>query len=312
MSCGDAPGSSAATRPPVAGATFSGYMCEWVSRLRRLGRARTAENYAATLSSLLRFSGREVGFEEFDHLLVEEYESHLKAKGNTPNTTSFYMRNLRAAYNRAVMAGLTVQRRPFRGVYTGVEKTLKRALTLDELKRVRDLDLRLRPALGLARDLFMFSFLTRGMSFIDMAYLRKRDVAGGILTYRRRKTGQLLHVKWEAAMQQVVEKYLANPTDFLLPIIVRPDTDFRAQYANAQRRTNAQLKQVAVMAGLRTPLSMYAARHSWASVARSINIPVSVISEGMGHDSEATTNIYLAALDTAVVDNANSKIINLL
>lgn len=312
MSCGDAPGSSAVTRPPVAGAAFSGYMREWVSRLRRLGRARTAENYAATLSSLLRFCGREVGFEEFDHLLVEEYESHLKARGNTPNTTSFYMRNLRAVYNRAVMAGLTVQRRPFRGVYTGVEKTLKRALTLDELKRICDLDLRLRPALGLARDLFMFSFLTRGMSFIDMAYLRKRDVAGGILTYRRRKTGQLLHVKWEAAMQRVVEKYLPNPTDFLLPIIVRPDTDFRAQYANAQRRTNAQLKQVAVMAGLRTPLSMYAARHSWASVARSINIPVSVISEGMGHDSESTTNIYLAALDTAVVDNANSKIINLL
>lgn len=312
MSCGDAHGSSAATRPPVAGTTFSGYMREWVSRLRRLGRARTAENYAATLSSLLRFSGREVGFEEFDHLLVEEYESHLKARGNTPNTTSFYMRNLRAVYNRAVMAGLTVQRRPFRGVYTGVEKTLKRALTLDELKRVCDLDLQLRPALGLARDLFLFSFLTRGMSFIDMAYLRKRDVAGGILTYRRRKTGQLLHVKWEAAMQQVVEKYPPNPTKFLLPIIVRPDTDFRTQYANAQRRTNAQLKQVAVMGGLRTPLSMYAARHSWASIARSINIPVSVISEGMGHDSEATTNIYLAELDTAVVDNANSKIIKLL
>lgn len=312
MSCGDAPGSSAVIRPPVAGATFSGYMREWVSRLRRLGRARTAENYAATLSSLLRFCGREVGFREFDHLLVEEYESHLKARGNTPNTTSFYMRNLRAVYNRAVMAGLTVQRQPFGGVYTGVEKTLKRALTLDELKRVCDLDLRLRPALGLARDLFLFSFLTRGMSFIDMAYLRKRDVAGGILTYRRRKTGQLLHIKWEVAMQQVVEKYPANPTDFLLPIIVRPDADCRAQYANAQRRTNAQLKQVAVMAGLRTPLSMYAARHSWASVARSLNIPVSVISEGMGHDSEATTNIYLAALDTAVVDNANSKIIGLL
>ena len=57
-------------------------------------------------------------------------------------------------------------------------------------------------------------------------------------------------------------------------------------------------------------LTMYVARHSWASAARANGIPLSVISEGMGHDSEATTQIYLACLDTAVVDRANNLIIS--
>lgn len=55
--------------------------------------------------------------------------------------------------------------------------------------------------------------------------------------------------------------------------------------------------------------ALYIARHSWASAAKGKNIPISVISEGMGHDSEATTQIYLASLDNSVVDKANAQIL---
>ena len=66
------------------------------------------------------------------------------------------------------------------------------------------------------------------------------------------------------------------------------------------------------MIGVSIPLSMYVARHSWASIAKSKNIPISVISEGMGHDSELTTQIYLASLDNTIVDNANAQILKCL
>ena len=69
------------------------------------------------------------------------------------------------------------------------------------------------------------------------------------------------------------------------------------------------MKKVARLAGLAVPLTMYYGRHSWASIAKSKNIPLSVISEGMGHDSEETTRIYLASLDTSVIDEANSLIL---
>ena len=104
--------------------------------------------------------------------LIAEYEAYLKGRGNSPNTISFYMRILKAVYNRATEDGLTEQRHPFRSVYTGVEKTLKRAISLGDLKCIKGLDLSLKPNLDFARDMFLFCFYTRGMSFIDMAYLR--------------------------------------------------------------------------------------------------------------------------------------------
>lgn len=105
-----------------------------------------------------------------------------------------------------------------------------------------------------ARNMFMMSFYLRGMSFIDMAFLKKSDLKNGYLTYRRRKTGQRLIINM--------------------------------------------------------PLTMYVARHSWASAAKAKGIPVSVISEEMGHDSESTTQIYLSSLDSSVVDSANSIILD--
>ena len=72
---------------------------------------------------------------------------------------------------------------------------------------------------------------------------------------------------------------------------------------------NRKLKTIGNMVGIQLPLTMYVARHSWASAAKTKNVPISVISEGMGHDSELTTQIYLASLDTAVVDKANRMIL---
>jgi AmiR/NasT family two-component response regulator len=108
----------------------------------------------------------------------------------------------------------------------------------------------------------------------------------------------------------IIAKYGENTaTRYLLPIITNPYSDERTQYRNAICRINVALKEVAGLAGLNIPLTMHVARHCWASVAKSKNIPLSVISEGMGHDSEETTRIYLASLDTSVVDKANSLIL---
>ena len=222
------------------------------------------------------------------------------------------MRILKAVYNRAVEDGLAEQRYPFKFVYTGVEKTIKRAISLNEIRHIKGLDLSLKPNLDFARDMFLFSFYTRGMSFIDMAHLRKKDLQNGILSYRRRKTGQQLFVKWEKCMQEIVDKYPVNETEYLLPVITEPNKDNRTQYSNGLHRVNNLLKQIGVQLGLHMPLTMYVARHSWASIAKSRNVPIAVISEGMGHDSENTTQIYLASLDTSIVDKANKKILDLL
>ena len=279
--------------------SFNAYIRQQIARLKRLGKIRTSETYTASLRSFSGFmNDKEVLFDQINADLIAEYEAYLKGRGNSPNTISFYMRILKAVYNRAVGDGLTGQRHPFKSVYTGVEKTLKRAVSLNDLKRIKGLDLSLKPNLDFARDMFLFCFYTRGMSFIDMAYLRKKDLQNGILSYRRRKTGQQLFIKWERCMQEIVDKYPGNTTEYLLPIITQRDVDYRKQYTNELHRVNHLLKKIGKQLDLPMPLTMYVGRHSWASVAKSRNVPISVISEGMGHDSENTTQIYLASLDT--------------
>ena len=306
-----------------------------IAQLKQLGKVRTSETYTATLNSFMAFrEEQDVPIDGISSDLMLMYEAYLKARGVRMNTISFYMRNLRAVYNRAVEKGLTSQNNPFRHVYTGVDKTVKRAIPIKDIKSLKELDLSIKPSLDFARDMFMFSFYTRGMSCVDMAYLKKTDLQNGILTYRRRKTGQELTIKWEQCMAEIVAKYPESQTDFLLPIIKEKgngrnseshqaclngrvvtdegEANERRQYDNAQHLVNYRLKELSTMLKLQRPLTMYVARHSWASAAKAKNVPLSVISEGMGHDSEATTQIYLASLETSVVDKANKMILGLL
>ena len=290
---------------------FLSFARQLIQELKKIGKRRTAETYTTALNSFLRFRGeRDLLFEEVDSNLMVEYETFLKGINVCPNSSSFYMRNLRAVYNRAVEKELVIQRFPFRHVYTGVERTTKRAVPLRAIKQLMTLDLSLHPAKRFARDMLLLSFYTRGMSMIDMVFLKKKDLNNGILSYRRKKTGQQLFVKWEPCMQEIVDRYNIPGSPYLLPIIARPGMDERKQYINASHRINRYLKAIGKELGLSVPLTHYVARHSWASAARSKNIPISVISEGMGHDSENTTRIYLASLDTTTIDKANRLILN--
>lgn len=293
--------------------SLGNFMKSVMASLKERKQIRTAETYRSTLNSFMRFrDGMDIMLDRIDSDVVEAYEAFLKGNGNTPNTTSYYMRILRAVYNRAVEMDIVEDSRPFKHVYTGVAKTVKRALPLSAIRKIKALDLSGNPDGDYARDMFLMSFYLRGMSFVDMAYLRKSNLRNGVLTYRRRKTGQRLSIAWTKEMQAIVDKYPPNPSEHLLPIITKARCAERSTYLNKARKINRELKTVAMKAGVRCPVSLYWARHSWASIARSKGIPISVISEGMGHDSEATTQIYLASLETSSVDNANRLIMNAL
>ena len=298
---------------PEDSGCFISFATDLIRRMRQIGKSQTAAKYTTAINSFKRFRGEcDVPIDNMDSNLMLEYEHWLKENGACKNTTSFYMRNLRAIYNRAVEKELTVQKFPFRHVYTGIDKTVKRALPAKTIKEIKNLDLCLSPQLDYARDLFMFSFYTRGMSFIDMAFLKKKDLHGGILGYRRKKTGQQLFIKWEKPMQEIIDKYDTGNSPYLLPIIKENGMDSRTQYKNSAHLVNDKLKKIGEQLGLEIPLTSYVARHSWASIAKSKNIPISTISEAMGHDSENTTRIYLASLDTSSVDKANSIVLSVL
>ncbi len=152
------------------------FMNTLIARLKLNGKVRTSETYKSALNSFRNYrEGEDIMLESLNKEIMEAYEAWLRQRGVSPNTVSFYTRILRAVYNRAVEEELTENRKPFKRVFTGIEKTVKRALPMRIIKKIRMLDLSLNPKMDYARDMFLLSFMLRGMSLIDMAYLRKSD-----------------------------------------------------------------------------------------------------------------------------------------
>ena len=174
----------------------------------------------------------------------------------------------------------------------------------------------------MARDTFMMSFYLRGISFIDLAHLRKSDLRDGFLHYTRSKTGQRLTIRWEKDMKNLLEKYQAQTASspYLFPFLVdegnknQDKTIDKKQkevrlYHNAEARISYHLRKLGAKIGIKGKLTLYVTRHSWATAARDNHISISVISEALGHHSETTTQIYLNSVKSSDVDDANAKIL---
>lgn len=234
-----------------------------VDSLRRMGKKAMARRYSLTLASLLRYTGNsEVSWDSFDSTLVSGFEEFLRKRGLCRNSTSFYMRNLRSIVNRASDSGFSIPQHPFRHVYLGIDKTAKRAVSLQTVCRIRDIDLSSFPHIDFARNLFMFAFYTRGMSFVDIAYLRKANLSNEVISYFRRKTGQFIQVRLESPTREVMERLGQSSNTYLLPIIRDESADTDSQYSNAYHKVNRNLRKLGEMLGLDTRLTLYVARHA--------------------------------------------------
>lgn len=291
---------------------FFEYVSQWAVQLRQMGNLRTAETYRSALNQFSRFRQNEdLPLSDITAVLMEQFQSYLRSRQLTMNTVSFFMRILRSIYHKGVKSGLTVDNQPFRSVYTGNAKTQKRALPREAIQRIKQLQLD-NPQLLFARDMFLLSFYLRGMSFVDMAYMKRSDIHDGYITYKRHKTGQMLTIRWEQQMQGIVDRYPNTKSDYLLPIICKQNGKERNQYRNHQTHINRDLKEIARLAGININLTMYCARHSWATIARDMEVPMNIISRAMGHVNERTTEIYIRSVDADTVDKVNEQIIRMI
>ena len=294
--------------------------------LLKNGPYRTSLHYKATLNSFKRYrDNRDIALSEIDADVMRSYEAYLHHTAEVcKNTSSFYLRILRATYNKAVAKRLTPQQHPFREVYTGIAPTRKRAIPTEDVSQIKRLHSvkELTPKEEMARDTFLMSFYLRGISFIDLAHLRKSDLKDGFLHYTRRKTGQRLTIRWEDDMQELLEKYQVQTvtSPYLFPFLVddgktRQDKTVDKKqkevhlYHNAEARISYHLRKLGAKIGVKGKLTLYVARHSWATTARDNDISISVISEALGHHSETTTQIYLNSIKSSEVDDANAKIL---
>ncbi len=287
------------------------YMTHRIEQFNQQKRFGTAKSYQRTLTRFNDFlNGKRLSIIQFNEKTVLDFNDYLERRGVVRNTISFYMRILKATYNQAVKEGLTDRGNLFDNVYTGVDQTKKRCIEEHFMEAIMELEITGKPRLALARDLFLFSFCTRGMPFVDMAYLQKRDIKDGYISYVRRKTKQRLYIRIEPCVQDIIDRYWWRESPYLFPIIHSDDpTEAYKEYRSQIGYYNHLLKQLGKMVGTETPLTSYTTRHTWATSAQHHQTPISIISAAMGHSSEAVTRIYLASIDGSLVDNVNAELL---
>ncbi|MGM9776277.1 MAG: phage integrase SAM-like domain-containing protein [Candidatus Coprenecus sp.] len=287
------------------------FMKNQIRLMRNANRLGTAQNYEKTMKNFAEFlGGVNLTFPAMTEQLIADYNAFLVQRGMVRNSISFYMRIMRAVYNKAVRQKLVEQSHPFTEVYTGIDRTRKRAVSESVISQLYKLKLAEGTPLALARDIFIFSYCTRGMAFVDIAYLKKENIQNGVICYARRKTGQSLSVRIEPSIQRIIDRYSSALSPYVFPILTSTYTkEAYEEYQVAINNHNRQLRRLSKMLPAGCKLTSYTSRHSWATAARNHNVPISVISQGMGHTSEQTTQIYLTMLENSVIDDANQGLI---
>lgn len=289
----------------------------------------TASTYRTTLMAFERFAaGRRYNFNELNGVTILHFQKFLLNEGLKNNTITFYLTKLRAVYNKAAREGFAPKGTdPFEGISLRIEKTRKLAVSDAVLRKVAASKFPGKNELAVSRDLFLFSFYTRGMSFVDMAYLQQTDIQDNVIRYRRRKTGQLFTIRIIPELQALIDRYRNFCTPWVLPIMmyIAPggeslpyrfngttseeryefELTLHRRYIYARSNYLRMLRRLSTRLGLEQNLTFNMARHTWASRARRKGIPMAVISEGLGHTSEKTTRIYLDELEAKRLDDAN-------
>ncbi len=301
--------------------TVGDYLDGYITRLlseKRIGNAKTFQELRTSLRNFRRTL--DFYFIDIDAEWLNRYEQWLRVERRySDNSIGIRFRSLRALYNSAMANGLIKKTDyPFDTfkVSRFKEATAKRSLTKEEIRRIMDCEVRTltkypKPFLQLAKDLFLFSYLSCGINLTDMLHIRYADIVDGRLIFHRQKTGKLLSFQLQPAALAILNKYRqpnAHPQEYIFPVLRRSiHVTAQQQYGRVQRtnkRINRYLKLIGEHLHLPIPLTTYVARHSFATVLKREGVSTSIICESLGHSSEKVTQIYLDSFENAQIDEA--------
>lgn len=294
--------------------SFFEYTLETAKDLRTAQRFGTARSYEGLVGILKVFNKqKDLKFNELNLDFLKRFERfHLSKEGNTQNGVASYMRTIKAIYNRGIKDDI-IEREyyPFLKYQIKLNPTEKRAIKVEYIKKILELDLAKGHNLFNYRNYFILSYMTMGMSYIDMVFLKKENIVDNRIKFQRRKTSKIYDIKITKQMRVILKFYLSKKkkNDFILPVLKRDTLEL--QYRDAQwglKRYNKGLKQIANLCGIEENLTSYVSRHSFATHALFKNIPLAAISSMLGHSKLSTTQIYLKSLPSDVLDGYHEQL----
>ncbi len=280
------------------------------------GKIGTAQSYLNATNFLKTIGNKKpLKFSDLNYSFLVRIENKYVAEGKSLNGLAVHLRSIRAIYNKAIKEGVCQKELyPFDKYKIKQEKTKKRALTLDEIKRIENLEIPENTTLFHLQQIFMFSFYTIGMNLVDILKLKISDLQDGRINYVRSKTYKKFSIKITGKIEQILNYYTDNKKDNDLVFPLMPNKKLSKQeyfneYKKVRDNLNRRIKTLAKMAEI-SKLTFYSARHSWASLANTKKIPITAISQSLGHADIKTTQIYLKSLDNEIIDGYNEEITN--
>ena len=278
-------------------------------------RYNTQRNYERVARSVEAYD-KDCTFESVNKRWVMSYIEHEFDKGRNGNGIQTDIQMLKFVFNKAIDEELT-DKFPFHGVTVKKEQTKKRCLTLEQLRAIRDYKLSGKKAMY--RDCFMLSFYLIGINISDLLFLPKTALKNGRISYKRNKTGKLYDIKVEPEAMEIIERHKSSEKDRLLSFLEEGDTTITNTFANNLTRhlrtigTKERHGYYVTVHPIEEGITSYWSRHTWATMASEVDIPMEIIGRSLGHSlwDNAVTSTYIK-YDTKKIDEANRKVIDYL
>jgi len=308
----------------TTGTTIEKYFMKLVSQLKEIGKLSSASKYYFCLSSLSKFKPMNTPFTDIDFQFLKDYEVYLRKKGLANNSIATQFSCFKSTYNKALEEGVfTNEDSPFKKFKVGKlwTQTRKRAIHKEDVQKLKEFDLSTlikypTPYLEFARDIFMFSYLTAGINFKDIATLRYCDLDNGRIYYSRHKTQKNMNTILLPDALKILNKYIkkdAGAEDYIFPILDRNIHITEQQQADrvqkVLKQVNRKLKVISKALNLKINLTTYVARHTFATVLKRSGVDIGIISESLGHSDLKTTQIYLDSFENTQIDAAMQNLL---
>lgn len=294
----------------------------WEEKIEALVHSKQTGNaraYRDTKRSFFKFlgEGKKLNFKDIDVHMLNRYEVFLRSNNGTDGGISVKMRVIRALFNDAIEEEVVSKEfYPFSVYKISKLKSAsnKRAITSEEMEKIRSLDVKTNPLLLNSRNYFVFSYFTRGMNFYDMMLLKWENIEGNKIIYTRRKTKGKFAIKIIEPVHEILDYYrqYSKGTAYVFPILLADDltpTQIELRKDKVLKRYNKDLKRIGEICKIESKITSYVARHSFATNLKEKGVATDIISEAMGHQNLAVTQAYLKEIENSIIDDAMENLL---
>ncbi len=300
--------------------TFYDFFEDMILEKQSLGKIGTMLAYKDGLSTLKRYRPGNVKFDAVTYAFLKGMETFLYQTGCTSGGIGARMRSIKAVYYEGIRRGYADKEiNPFSTTMNKDGYSLSKlkstrnpkALSVEELQKLKAFDWTAHPSLAKSYLLFMFSYRMFGMNFADIANLTREQVQDGRILYFRQKTGHNFNLSITEEAQKIID-YFASDSAYLFPIynehIHKTPTQKKNRANKVLKQTNNDLNSIVELLGLQTHVTFYVARHSAATNLKRNGVSTEIISETLGHSNSVITQNYLKQFDNGVLDAAMAKL----